>query len=265
MEYLFVKRLLQGDFGCSGVILTDQMKRFLIEIIATESDNLSIDGALEFFLKIEVYIDYEDRIILERNKQNALDQAPNADDLEELINSQDDFVVKLNKFYNDAMILIHFSGINLLLSRDIDNGIKDELFLKLQSSDLGFSDSYIKQVLELLLPDLSNSRESFIRAKTRLNGLRKYYIEQLIGKTIEIGLDKEIENRLESRIGIEKKSSSQAKIHQDVKRFVKLYGIHGLISFSLINQSSFCKIEPLYPNFNSFVLRLIPEVQSPIL
>jgi hypothetical protein len=265
MEYLFVKRLLQGDFGCSGVILTDQMKRFLIEIIATESDNLSIDEALEFFLKIEVYIDYEDRIILERNKQNALDQAPNADDLEELINSQDDFVVKLNKFYNDAMILIHFSGINLLLSRDIDNGIKDELFLKLQSSDLGFSDSYIKQVLELLLPDLSNSRESFIRAKTRLNGLRKYYIEQLIGKTIEIGLDKEIENRLESRIGIEKKSSSQAKIHQDVKRFVKLYGIHGLISFSLINQSSFCKIEPLYPNFNSFVLRLIPEVQSPIL
>jgi len=280
MEYLFVKRLLQGDFDCSGVILTDQMKRFLIEIIATKSDNFSIDRVLEFLLKIEVSIDYEDRITLERNKQNALDQAPNDNDLEELINAQDDFVLKLNEFYNNAMILINLIGIYPFSYGDMDddlnqiNEVNNDNFynpvLKLQDSfksqnsdldfsDLGFSDVYMKQVLELLLPTFS--RESLTRrVKTRLVRLKRYSIEMGIenklGKIIENERDKAMESKLEEKIEIETESSSQAEIHQDVKRFVELYGTNGVISFSFINQLPFCKIEPLYPNLNNFILRI---------
>ncbi|CBN57514.1 MULTISPECIES: NACHT domain-containing protein [Kamptonema] len=267
MEYLYVKRLLQGDFDCSGVILTDQMKRFLIEIIATKSDNFSIDRVLEFLLKIEVSIDYEDRITLERNKQNAIDKVPNDNDLEELINAQKDFLIKLNEFSNDAMILIRLIEIYPFSYRDIDevsmkiSGVNDELFLKLQN--LGFSNSYIKQVLELLLPDLFNSsREYFIRRdKTRLIIRSQIYsiemgIENKLGKIIENEPDKAIENKLEEKIEIETESSSRAEIHRDVKRFVELYGINGVISFSFINQLPFCKIEPLYPSLNNFSLRI---------
>jgi hypothetical protein len=268
---------------CSGVILTDQMKRFLIEIIATKSDYFSTNTVLGFLLKIEVSINYENRIILGRNTQNALDQAANDNDLEELINGQEEFLIKLNEFSKQAIILIRLTGIfpyfssdigdDLNLISEVNNDTLYDLALKLQGSlksqnsdldfsDLGFSYVYMKQVFELLLPDVStSSRESMIRrAKTRLFTIQRHSVEMGIenksGKTIESGLDKAIESTLEIGIRIEMKSSSQAKINQDVKRFVKLYGIDGLISFSLINQSPFCKIEPLYPNLNNFILRI---------
>lgn len=263
MEYLFVKRLLLEDFDCSGVILTDQMKRFLIEIIASKSDHFSIHEVLDFLLKIEVSIDYEDRITLQRNKQSSLVQVPNDNNLEELINAQEDFVLKLNEFSN----VIRSIGIYPFSYRDIDVDLikisepNNELFLKLQN--LGFSDSYIKQVLELLLLDLStSSREYFIsRNQARLIIRSQRYsiemgIENKLGKIIENELDKAIENKLEEKIEIETESSSKAEIHRDVKRFVELYGINGVISFSFINQSPFCKIEPLYPNLNNFILRI---------
>jgi hypothetical protein len=126
----------------------------------------------------------------------------------------------------------------------------------LDFSDLDFSDVYMKQVFELLFPNLSTTH--LLRAKARFT--QTYSIETRresgLGKSIKNELDKVIENKLESGIEIETESSSQTEIHQDVKRFVKLYGIHGLISFSLINQSRFCKIEPLYPNLNNFILRI---------
>ena len=273
MEYLFVKRLLQGDFDCTGVILTDQMKRFLIEIIATKSDHFSIDRALEFLLKIEISIDYEDKITLERNKQNALNQVPDDNELEELTNAQEDFLIKLNEFSKQAMILIHLITESPYSHGDMVDDLKqiseinnNEFFLKLRLRrlDLGFSDTYMKQVFELLVVDLSKNTPLITMPKA-ISILQKSSIE--VGRENELGeiiaLYKEITNRLlekgietKSSSPIETQSSSLAEIDQDIKRFVELYGINGVISFSFINQSPFCKIEPLYPNFSNFILRI---------
>jgi hypothetical protein len=273
MEYLFVKRLLQGHFDCSGFILTDQMKRFLIEIIAAKSDHFSIDTVLEFLLKIEVSIDYEDRITLQRNKQNSLAQVPNDNNLEELINAQEDFLLKLNEFSEILIYLItespyfHFRGDMVDdLKQKISEINNTEFLLKLQLRrlDLVISDTYMKQVFELLIVDLSKNTPLITMPKA-ISILQKSSIE--VGRENELGeiiaLYKEITNRLlekgietKSSSPIETQSSSLAEIDQDIKRFVELYGINGVISFSFINQSPFCKIEPLYPNFSNFILRI---------
>ena len=290
MEYLFVKRLLQGDFGCSGVILTDQMKRFLIEIIATKSDHFSIGRVLEFLLEIEVFIDYEDRITLERNKKNALDQVLNDNDLEELINGQDDFLLKLNDF-SKATILICSIAKPLYVYDDMDDDLnkiseannnefyelflKSQSFLKSQGSDLGFSYTYMKQVFDLLLADSSTNTKNiknikFITLAEVISLSQKYSIslgrenEAIIKLYKKIIIESGLEKRIEiNGIEIETESGSQpeidqdiTEIDQDIKRFVELYGINGVISFSFINQLPFCKIEPLYPSLNNFSLRI---------
>jgi len=41
MEYLFVKCLLQGDDRCHGIVLTDQMKEFLVEMLSVTTPRVS--------------------------------------------------------------------------------------------------------------------------------------------------------------------------------------------------------------------------------
>ena len=48
MEYMFVLRLIRGDTSCNGVLLTDLMKEFLIELLSTRTAELM---ALKAFLR----------------------------------------------------------------------------------------------------------------------------------------------------------------------------------------------------------------------
>jgi hypothetical protein len=56
MEFLFVNRVIQGDNNCSGIILSDQMKSFLIEQIVPESISSDLKFAIRLLSENEVCI-----------------------------------------------------------------------------------------------------------------------------------------------------------------------------------------------------------------
>jgi hypothetical protein len=74
MEFLFVNRLIQGDSDCSGIILSDQMKNFLIEQIVPESISLDLKKAFGFLSRNEVFVTYVDSNGASCAEGNSLDQ-----------------------------------------------------------------------------------------------------------------------------------------------------------------------------------------------
>ena len=65
MEYLFVTRMLKGDHNCYNVILTDQMKIFLIEIICKHVSDISFLSDVLMDIELSC-IGYQDKTVLEK-------------------------------------------------------------------------------------------------------------------------------------------------------------------------------------------------------
>jgi hypothetical protein len=53
--------------------------------------------------------------------------------------------------------------------------------------------------------------------------------------------------------------SQPERVHPDVRRFIELHGVLGLVSYHLINSSEFCSIRPKLPGLDQFELILMPR------
>lgn len=275
MEYLFVNRLLQRDIDCSGIILTDQMKQFLIERISTNVDNVAIhmdlNRALKFLFAAEVFVDFLDKSNLEKNGDSITHQLTTDNELDGVTSSKQDFLDQLNKTSRHIFFLYHilpvFPPFPRAIARYEDFGLlggldSDRLIEFVESLNgiqisqesgpdrlvIDPSDSYIKNLFYLISMNLHE--RDFAPTVSQFRRLQRYPI----GPRITLGNIKYIE--FQGGEEIREEVGSQTEIHHDVRRFIGLHGIRGLISYYLINQSSFCTIEPVLPSLNQFALRL---------
>ncbi len=274
MEFLFINRLLQRDVGCCGISLTDQMKSFLIERILPEDANRDLQTAFKFLLKNEVYVNYEERIPPDVPKDSNIDADFSDNENGDVSSSIKSFLKNLDyaSFYADL-----FSGgsslppIIDLMKNDRFRGLREELVISLtdKGSDISLLDkeldsivavkldnTFIRELLDLAFHSLSPLPydryvhivgRHFLAARSR-----SLYIDLQKVSTVSFDSTKD-ENDLFSY------SSLPSKIHEDVRRFIKIYGTQGLTSYYLINSSGLCLIRPMLPSLDQFELILKPE------
>lgn len=268
MEFLFVNRLFKRDIDCSGVVLTDQMKSFLIERISLKSENRAFNKALQFLFRAEVFVDFDDRPTLERNDSSNVNHIIASDDFEGA-SSCADFLASLHQTSKHVFFLYQMNHIHSLFPRAleddpsqlnaIDGGdlldflmsvkgiqIKQESGIDYLSFDP--SDAYINHIAELVSPRFS--KDTYVPTVHRLRILQQYSIE------VRNALQAVTDSNSQSEGQAQRESSLPTELHHGVKRFIDIYGIRGLISYYLINKSNCCAIEPKLPSLHQFSFRL---------
>ena len=283
MEFLFINRLLQRDIDCCGISLTDQMKSFLIERILPEDVNRDLQTAFKFLLKNEVYVNYEEKIPSDIAKDSNIDADFSDNENGDVSSSIKAF---LENLHTASFCAVLFSGGYLpqiidLMKNDKYRRLREEFVISLtvEGSDISLTDegldisvkfneqdisvtiklennAFIRELLELAfrsLPPLTYDANVHILGHDFLAARsRSLFIDSQKVSTVSIGSTKE-------KKALVSYSLLPSKMHEDVKRFIKIYGTQGLTSYYLINNSGLCVIRPKLPSLDQFELILNPE------
>jgi hypothetical protein len=258
MEFLFVNRLIQGDSNCSGIILSDQMKSFLIEQIVPESISLDLEQAFRFLSRNEVFVTYVDSNGASCAEGSRLDQATIGLGSENHTTEIKAFLENLDYtsrflFFYSKRFPIDLAPIKLPIR--LYEGLQEKISVELATEAVAAIDSsalednaYVREIFELVC---GVERDYIIGSRILVKrSAKKMYI-----------YDQRFMLYLQSIDGIDELRglSQPERVHPDVRRFIELHGVLGLVSYHLINSSEYCSIRPKLPGLDQFELFLMPR------
>jgi hypothetical protein len=272
MEFLFVNRLIQRDSDCSGIILSDQMKNFLIERILPEGVSQPLLNSFQFLLRNEVYTIYADRPVSDGDEVGNRYHTSLDSELDGDPPSKDTFLGNLD-YASQCIYLFSRQLWSDSFAVNADGQLKDS------RETLGFllpsieedkatrpGNEYYREILEHVFPskEFLFGGDKVIRAVVSGGDGSKSILvyRELFGNeenTTRLSVDYP-----QDSFKVLSLLNPPKEIHKDVRRFIELYGAQGLICYYVINSSGFCQIKPTLPNLDQFELILVPEqCQSP--
>jgi len=275
MEFLFVNRLIQGDYNCSGIILSDQMKSFLIEQIVPENISLDLKQVFGFLSKNEMFVTYVDSIGASCAKGSSLNNttiglgsANHTTEIEAFLENLDytsRYVYLLTKSF--SIDLTSNTPTSISLPEGLVEEMSDELVTKaIEAKVLNAleDNAYVREILELVLP-IKCEFYSVDRSKTILVRLpddkmliydARFKVRSSVTKASTYAM---LYFSLFNGNDEQSNASQPESVHPGVRRFIDLYGVLGLVSYHLINRSESCSIRPKFPELDQFELILMPR------
>jgi hypothetical protein len=276
MEFLFVNRLLQGDSNCSGIILSDQMKSFLIEQIVPESISLDLKRAFRFLSRNEVFVTYVDSNGASCAEGNSLDQTTTGLGLVNHTTEIEAFLENLdytsryiylasNRFpkdYAPTISLIKFHEGLQENKASVKLAIEAGLAADSSAMEINWEvNAYVREIVELVCsiePEYTFASRTLAKRLTRetYSYDARFDIRDSSSKIPSAAV---LCFHLLDGMGELRSLSQPERVHQDVRRFIELHGVLGLVSYHLINTSEFCSIRPKLPGLDQFELILMPR------
>lgn len=265
MEFLFVNRIIQGDSNCKGIILSDQMKSFLIEQIVPESISLELKQAFRFLSRNEVFVTYVDSNGASCAEGNSLDQTTIG--LGSVNHTTEIEAFLKNLDYTSRYIYVVSQRYSIGLeaikpSIRLSEGLQEKLSVKLTTDAAADSNALEANAYEIEIFDLLGTIEAEYRFASRTlteRLARERYIYDARFDIREIPRAAWTFFPLFDGIHELRSLSQPQRLHPEVRRFIELHGVLGLVSYHLINTSEFCSIRPKLPGLDQFELILMPR------
>jgi len=293
MEFLFVNRLIQGDYNCSGIILSDQMKSFLIEQIIPENISMDLKQAFGFLSKNEMFVTYADSIDASCAKGSSLDKttigfdsANHTTEIEAFLENLDyasHYIYLLSKSFsidltsNKPTLILLLKGLEEKLNDELwTDAIESEILPALEDLEDLETNAYVREIFELVLPikdecysvDGSEIRvtlpdDDIEMERLGMPSIKHVFIFHSPHFKARNPVTKVSTSALHyfSLLNGHDELSNASKpesVHPGVRRFIELYGVLGLVYYHLINSSVSCSIRPKFPGLDQFELILTP-------
>jgi hypothetical protein len=274
MEFLFVNRIIQGDSDCSGIILSDQMKSFLIEQIVPESISLDLKEAFEFLSGNEVFVTYVDSNGASCAEGNSLDQTTislgsihHTTEIEAFLENLDytsRYLYRLSQTFAFGPFQSSVKENEGLQATKIFELVAeaDAYLYPLKVS------GYVREIIKLVSP-IEPEYEIAIDTDYRISGMTlvKHLAKEMYNNLSSIDIRDissqspgDVVRYFQSVADDELRNIRQPEtVHPDVRRFIELHGLLGLISYYQINSSELCSIRPKLPRLDQFELILMPR------
>jgi hypothetical protein len=266
MEFLFVNRLIEGDSNCSGIILSDQMKSFLLEQIVPESISLDLNQAFKILSRNEVFVTYVDSNGAPCAEGNSLEQTTISPGsvyhtseikafLENLDYASRLIYLVLNYFSSKVASFKLNKGSNVTIRAKWASQVTPADFTRLEND-------FVSEITELVWPMIVREYGFGGRALVKsLVGNMYTYNPRLTTRDISSRIPDVAMLYVQPFDTIDElRSLSQPKrVHPDVRRFIELHGALGLKYYHLINSSEFFSIRPKLPGLDQFELLLMPR------
>jgi hypothetical protein len=274
MEFLFVNRLIQGDSNCSGIILSDQMKSFLIEQIVPENISLALKRAFRFLSRNEVVVTYSDSIGASCAEGNSLDQTTIDIGSVKHTTEIDAFLENLDYtsryIYHVSRFPVDLGPIKSSITLEHE-GLQKRISVKWTPEAVAASialedNAYVREIFELVrsIEPESIFASNLLSGRNLVKRLAKeeyVYDARFDIRDISSQIPGAAMQYFQSFDGIDelRNLSQPERVHPDVRRFIELHGTLGLVSYHLINSSEFCSIRPRLPGLDQFELILTPR------
>jgi hypothetical protein len=264
MEFLFVNRLLKRDINCNGIILTDQMKDFLIERILPEGNNQSINAALRDMLKNEVFVSHGEGSSHVSVRSSNIDQVILNNESVDCSSEQDAFINNLD--YASICVCFYVARLQkrMPLPAVIDDqisGLRDIIDSALMDENdtiPNISNPYLVEILKLAFPILALTPDKLARKFSDATKRQPYMLYRMIIDEMSVSATA-FTHYFNSTAVVLENVRPPKEIHQGVKRFINLYRAAGLLIYYIVNNSGLCTLKPRLSSLHRFELIIKSE------